>query len=216
MFVYDTDPTSLSSTFTDHCFLNDVPQNTNRVCKKWRKTLNLQQERTAGKMAQKYKNRCKKCTENTVSGGITKKRRQPYIHTYWHKIYQYFLWAITNTAGSKTIKELARTVKFYRWNFMFFLRTSSKISQHSLFPILCFHLHWKTSSMILPVCLFHFTVQASPDWTKHNVMPEIRSAMVIWGNTFVSRTLAATSWTIIAGTFKLAIVQTSVGQSNEK
>ena len=43
-----------------------------------------------------------------------------------------------------------------------------------------------------------------------NVMPEIRSAMLPWGNISVSRTFVATSQTIIAGSFKLATVQKSV------
>ena len=33
------------------------------------------------------------------------------------------------------------------------------------------------------VCLFPFTVEASPDWNKTiNVMPEIKPAMLCWGN----------------------------------
>ena len=47
------------------------------------------------------------------------------------------------TAGSKTMYELQRTIKFYMQSFMFFSRTSSKSSQQSFFPSLCFHLHWK-------------------------------------------------------------------------
>ena len=43
------------------------------------------------------------------------------------------------------------------------------------------------------VCLFPSTVEASPDWNKTNVMPEIRSAMLCWGNYSVSRTFIATS-----------------------
>ena len=46
-----------------------------------------------------------------------------------------------------------------------------------------------------------------------NVMPEIRPAMLPWGNISVSRTFVATSQTIIAGSFKLATVQKSVDYS---
>ena len=38
--------------------------------------------------------------------------------------------------------------KFYIQNFMFFLRTSSERSQQNLFPLLCFHLHWKILSVL--------------------------------------------------------------------
>ena len=40
-----------------------------------------------------------------------------------------------------------------------------------------------------------------------NVMPEIKLAMLCWGNDSLSRTFAATSQTIIVGTFQLATVQ---------
>ena len=43
------------------------------------------------------------------------------------------------------------------------------------------------------VCLFPSTVETSPDWNKTNVMPEITSAMLCWGNYSVSRTFIATS-----------------------
>ena len=44
------------------------------------------------------------------------------------------------------------------------------------------------------VCVFPSTVKASPDWNKTiNVMPEIRSAMLCWGNYSVSSTFVATS-----------------------
>ena len=38
-------------------------------------------------------------------------------------------------------------------------------------------------------------------------MQEIRPAMLCWGNISVSRSFVATSYTIIAGAFKLAAVQ---------
>ena len=58
------------------------------------------------------------------------------------------------------------------------------------------------------MCLFPSTVEASPDWNKTiNVMPEIKPAMLCWGNYYVSSTFVATSETITAGTFKLATVQ---------
>ena len=43
------------------------------------------------------------------------------------------------------------------------------------------------------VCLFPSTVEASPDWNKTNVMPEIRPAMLCWGNYFLSSTFITTS-----------------------
>ena len=44
------------------------------------------------------------------------------------------------------------------------------------------------------VCLFPSTVEASPDWNKAiNVMPEIRPAMLCWGNHFMSSTFITIS-----------------------
>ena len=49
-------------------------------------------------------------------------------------------------------------------------------------------------SVCMYICVFPSTVKASPDWNKTiNVMPEIRPAMLCWGNYSVSRTFAATS-----------------------
>ena len=69
-----------------------------------------------------------------------------YPYTYWDKIHQYFLQAITS-AIQPLPEKLQRTVEFYTRNFMFFLRTSSERSQQSFFPLLCFHLHWKILSV---------------------------------------------------------------------
>ena len=62
------------------------------------------------------------------------------------------------------------------------------------------------------VCVFISFRRKGFSWlTKTiNLMPELRSAMVCWGNDPVSSTLVTTSKTIIAGTFKLATVWTSV------
>ena len=43
------------------------------------------------------------------------------------------------------------------------------------------------------VCLFPSTVEASTDWSKTNVMPEIRPAMLCWRNHFVSSTFITIS-----------------------
>ena len=51
------------------------------------------------------------------------------------------------TAGTKTMYKLQKTVKFYTQNFIFFLRTSSKRSQQSFFPLLPIHFHWKILSV---------------------------------------------------------------------
>ena len=46
----------------------------------------------------------------------------------------------------------------------------------------------------LCVCVFPSTVEASPDWNKTiNAMPEIRPAMLCWGNHFVSSTFITIS-----------------------
>ena len=59
------------------------------------------------------------------------------------------------------------------------------------------------------VCVFISFHRKGFSWLSKtiNVMPEIRPAMLYWVDDSLSSTLVATSWTIIAGNFKLAIVQ---------
>ena len=54
------------------------------------------------------------------------------------------------------------------------------------------------------VCVFPFTVKASPDWTKWQ---EFRSAMVYCGNIYVSCVFVSASKTIIERIFKWVTVQ---------
>ena len=80
----------------------------------------------------------KKWIENTAGGGITAKECNP-IYIY----YIYILLALNSPIiGPSSTKcyptTSSETVKFYMWNFTYFLRTYRKKSQQSLFPCCAF------------------------------------------------------------------------------
>ena len=116
---------------------------------------------------------------------------QKWCHTYFPA--EYFLgliWRLGTRVGSTfwtlSLNSIFNPVKHLRCNFF------AKI----------------VNSWYCYECVFISFHRKGFSWlNKTNVMPEIRPAILYWGSDSVSSTFVATSWTIIAGTFKLATVQ---------